>query len=481
MALAAWVGHVTASDDSQRVSAATVRITTIASNPDYSKPWQSKGTETSTGSGAIIAGQRILTNAHVVACAASIEVKRPGLQKSFLARVEHIDHGSDLALLSVEDRSFFEGVTPLDLGTLPALESEVTAHGYPIGGETVSASSGVVSRLEHDTYAHGQRDLLLAQIDAALNPGNSGGPVVSGGKIVGVAMQTLEDSENIGYVIPAPVIERFLNDAADGTVAGTPNLGAYCLPIENEALREYLGLQPEQGGSIVVDVAYGSSAWGKLQQDDVLLAIDGVAIAGDCSVPLARGSRIAFQYLVEKKQVGGVAELTIWRDKAKQAVSVMLSRTDPQVPLPGYPARIPYRVIGGLVFQPADWSYLESLGTNIPSNLYHLASSVALPTEQRRELILLTSVLPHRVNRGYQEWALDVVETVQGVPVKDFEHFNSLLDGASGKWLNVTMDDKSRLVMALAAVRSANQEILDTFSIPQDRWPSTTRVNVASQ
>jgi S1-C subfamily serine protease len=322
LAIAVWVGHVTASDEGRRVSAATVRITTISSKPDYSKPWQSKGTETSTGSGAIIAGQRILTNAHVVACAASIEVKRPGIQKSFLAKVEHIDHGCDLALLTVEDRAFFDGVAPLELGTLPTLESEVTAHGYPIGGETVSATSGVVSRLEHDTYVHGMRDLLVAQIDAALNPGNSGGPVVSRGKIVGVAMQTLDDSENIGYVIPAPVIGRFLKDAVDGSIAGTPNLGVHCLPIENEALREYLGLHRDQGGAIVTDIAYRSSAWGHIQKDDVLLAVDGTPIASDCSVPLASGSRIDFSHVLEKKQVGDVAALTVWRDKRENSISV---------------------------------------------------------------------------------------------------------------------------------------------------------------
>jgi hypothetical protein len=126
-------------------------------------------------------------------------------------------------------------------------------------------------------------------------------------------------------------------------------------------------------------------------------------------------------------------------------------------------------------------SYVLSLGDDVSSNLYHPALSLALPTEQRHELVVLASVLPHKVNRGYQEWALDIVETVQGVPVRDFAHFNELLDGASGKWLNITMDDKSRLVMALAAVRAANDEILATFAIPHDRWPITAKVNVASK
>ena len=451
--------------------AATVQITTVSAAPDFDKPWQLKATETSSGSGAIIGGERILTNAHNVAWAASIEVRRPGLQKKFAARVQHIDHGCDLALLVVDDPAFFKGVTPLEIGDLPRIESEVKAYGYPIGGETVSATSGIVSRLEDDTYVHSDRALLVVQIDAALNPGNSGGPVVGGGRIVAIAMQILLDSDNIGYAIPAPMIARFLLDAADGSVAGVPRLGVCCLPIENDALRDYLGLGERQTGSIVADIAYGSCAWGKLQQDDVILAVDGVPVANDVTIPLARDARVDISYAIEKKQIGERVAITIWRNRKEQIISLQLSDYRALLPLPEYPSRRRYRIEGGIVFQPADMQYARFLESYVPPDIYRAAITEAAPSEDRRELIVITSVLPHEVNRGYQDWDWNIVETVQGVPVRDFDHFNELLDQADGRWINITVDDKSRIVMDRAAAQKANGEIMARFAIPADRWP----------
>lgn len=75
--------------------------------------------------------------------------------------------------------------------------------GYPIGGESLSVTAGVVSRIELQEYAQGGETLLAIQIDAAINSGNSGGPVINEhDQLVGVAFQSLAtlDSENIGCV-----------------------------------------------------------------------------------------------------------------------------------------------------------------------------------------------------------------------------------------------------------------------------------------
>lgn len=150
------------------------------------------------------------------------------------------------AMLTVDDDEFWEGVSPVEFGELPALQDAVTVVGYPIGGDTISVTSGVVSRIEILSYAHGSTELLglqvvdcisaifvvycagpltdctdifcswlLMQIDAAINSGNSGGPAFNDkGNCVGIAFQSLkhEDVENIGYVIPTPVIMHFIHD-----------------------------------------------------------------------------------------------------------------------------------------------------------------------------------------------------------------------------------------------------------------------------
>lgn len=77
------------------------------------------------------------------------------------------------AMLTVEDDSFWSGVEPVVFGSLPQLQDAVTVVGYPIGGDTMSVTSGVVSRIEVTSYVHGAAELLAVQIDAAVSVGDN--------------------------------------------------------------------------------------------------------------------------------------------------------------------------------------------------------------------------------------------------------------------------------------------------------------------
>jgi S1-C subfamily serine protease len=100
---------------------AIVKIYTVAKIPNYQAPWSS-AMRSSTGSGAIIEGGYILTNAHVVANQAFMEVQRYGERKRYIAKVYAVSHQADLALLKVEEETFFEGVKPLIFGSLHFLQ-----------------------------------------------------------------------------------------------------------------------------------------------------------------------------------------------------------------------------------------------------------------------------------------------------------------------------------------------------------------------
>ena len=84
--------------------------------------------------------------------------------------------------------------------------------GYPTGGDNISVTKGVVSRVGFVTYSHAGRRLLAIQTDASINPGNSGGPTMQGNKVVGVAFEAMSNMENIGYSIPITIIKHFFND-----------------------------------------------------------------------------------------------------------------------------------------------------------------------------------------------------------------------------------------------------------------------------
>ena len=211
-----------------------VKVYSVHSYINPQQPWTTKPQEESTGSGFWIEHEgvpAILTNAHVVADAAYVEVRKAGDPRKYVARRKKISHECDLAVLSVEDEAFWEGASPLSFGPMPRLQDEVSVVGYPEGGEGVSVTVGVVSRIEIQRYAHSGANLLAVQIDAAINPGNSGGPALNAeGDVIGVAFQNQLDSQNIGYVIPAPIIAHYLIDDAPSDPrrpAGFPSLGIF--------------------------------------------------------------------------------------------------------------------------------------------------------------------------------------------------------------------------------------------------------------
>ncbi|MEM7392024.1 MAG: serine protease, partial [Verrucomicrobiota bacterium] len=235
--MAALVGlfglNLNASARNQDVRETIVKIYAIHSKPDYYNPWSMMGPRSSTGSGCIIKGKKILTIAHVVSDQTFIQVRRYSDSKRYQARVISVSHMADLAILTVDDESFFADVEPLELGELPLPQDEVVVYGFPLGGDTMSTTKGVVSRIEHQRYAHSSVYLLAGQIDAAINPGNSGGPVLKGDKIIGVAMQAISKAENIGYVAPVNVVKHFMEDLEDKTYDGFPGLGVVLQDMEN--------------------------------------------------------------------------------------------------------------------------------------------------------------------------------------------------------------------------------------------------------
>uniref|UniRef100_A0A6N2N1M4 Protease Do-like PDZ domain-containing protein n=1 Tax=Salix viminalis TaxID=40686 RepID=A0A6N2N1M4_SALVM len=230
---------------------AVVKVYCTHTEPDYSLPWQKQRQYTSTGSAFMIGNGKLLTNAHCVEHHTQVKVKRRGDDTKYVAKVLARGVDCDIALLSVESEQFWEGAEPLEFGCLPRLQDAVTVVGYPLGGDTISVTKGVVSRIEVTSYAHGSSDLLGIQIDAAINPGNSGGPAFSDqGECIGVAFQVYrsEEVENIGYVIPTAVVSHFLNDyERNGRYTGFPSLGVLLQKLENPALRACLQVHSNEG------------------------------------------------------------------------------------------------------------------------------------------------------------------------------------------------------------------------------------------
>lgn len=453
-----------------------VKIYAVQIEPYYYDPWSMNRPVFTNGSGCIIDGNRILTNAHIVSDHSFIQVRKHGDAKKHTARVLAVSHAADLALLTVDDRLFFKGITALQLGNLPEIQQEVTVYGFPEGGDTLSITKGVVSRIEHDSYAHSSIELLAAQIDAAINSGNSGGAVLVGDKISGVVMQYLEDSENIGYMVPAPLIKHFLNDLEDGNYDGIPETGIITQPMENESLKGRYRMGKKRSGMLVISVLPGAPAEGIVNAGDVILGIDGHDVADDGTIEFRPKERTSADYYTQLHQIGETLRLKIFRNGLEHSVNVKLDKPVGSFELVAkerYDIRPTYFVYGGLIFIPLTRNYLMSWGedwfNNAPKNLValHKFGRSALKGE---EAVILSKVLPAEVNSGYHDYRdLRIIE-VNGRRIYNLRDLIHIIESSvnspfvefkSQQGLNIVLDRKQ--------VTRAQAGILKTYSAPEDR------------
>jgi S1-C subfamily serine protease len=455
-------------DDLRR---SVVRIMTVAQAPDYTAPWDPGSDNSGQGSGFILTGRHILTNAHVVSNARFISLEKEGDSRRYEARVKFIAHDCDLAILEVLDDTFFKGTTALQLDGVPALDSTVTVMGYPIGGERLSITRGIVSRIDYRVYAHSGVDShLVVQIDAAINPGNSGGPVIQNNKVVGVAFQGYSGivAQNVGYMIPVSVIERFLQDVADGHYDLYVDLGIQFFPLINPAHRRALGLKPGDYGVMVGEVLRAGAAYGKLRVEDVLLSIDGKPIFSDGRVAMDN-DRLLLNEVVERKFKGDKVRLTLLRQGQKRQVTLTLNTPWPYLmQAQQYDVRPRYLVYGGLVFQPLSSSFYQELNDkNITLRYYY---SQFLEKElylEHPEVIVISKILPDPVNTYLHRFKNTIVDQVNDIKIRSLKDLADALDTTEPFHVIRVVGDPQPLVLETQAIAQAQQRILKRYGIRQ--------------
>ena len=441
-----------------------VKIFATRNTIDYVNPWQSRGVHEITGSGCIIQGNRILTNAHVVNQNTFIQVRRESSQKKYIAKVETVGNDCDLAILRVEDPEFFNGVLPLEIGELPNLQDTVTVVGYPIGGDKLSITQGVVSRMEGLEYVNSDRSLLGVQIDAAINPGNSGGPAINNGKIVGIVMQGMSNSQNIGYIIPPPVINHFLKDSENGQYAGFPYLGLYFSNTENKALRKYYGVGNDVGGVLVYNILPFSSADGFLKEGDIILEVNGVAISDDATFAFRNNERLDMVHLINMQKIGETAVLKIRRENKVSTVNIPLKSIPDLVKIANHSEKPSFYIYGGLIFTVLSTDLISSFSENgnLPplSFEYYNAGLGSLNEERKKEIVVLLKVIPDEINIGYLDRGFEIVNKVNGSKFDSFKQFVELIEDAKGENIVFEAEDKDKIILSCKDIDKITQDIV---------------------
>ena len=454
---------------------AVVKIYATHCDPNYSLPWQMRRQTQSTSSGFIISGKRILTNAHSVEHFTVVRVKKRAGDHKYIARVLATGNECDLALLTVEDESFWKDLKPLPFGQLPELQTSVIVVGYPIGGENISVTAGVVSRVEIQEYTHGASQLLGIQIDAAINSGSSGGPALNHrNEVVGIAFQSLNtaESENIGYLVAESVVNHFLRDYTNnGRYTGFCHCGFAWQKMENSAMRRYMNMKPEESGILVRKVMKTSPAHKVLKQSDIVTAIDDIQISNAGTVPYRSGERISFHYIITTKFTGDDTTLNIIREGKRMSVTYELRDSTENLLVPVHENRRQpeYFTIAGLVFVALSEPYLaaeygDKWDLKAPVRLLErlLYGSKEHIDEQ---VVLLSQVLNAEINIEYECVINTRVHKFNGVKLRNLVHLAKAVQTCTEDFLRFDLDDEIVVVHREEALK-ASAEILETHCIP---------------
>jgi S1-C subfamily serine protease len=337
-----------------------------------------------------------------------------------------------------------------------------------------------VSRVSNERYVHSSANLLCCQIDAPINGGNSGGPVISNGKVVGIAMMN-GWGENEGFMVPAPIIKHFLEDVADGSYDGFPHLAMHTQPMENPSMQAYYGLDDEKSGILVRKVYPSSPAEGLLKPGDVILSINGYDVGNDGTVAFRDGERTSYLFAVQEKQIGESTGIRVLREGRQQEFSIRLSIPSGEhrlVPNEQYDVEPVYYIYGGFVFSPLTENFLLEFGSewyyDAPPKLLYSAW-YGEPSRNRQEVVIIVDVLSDEVNMGYEDMYWEIVERVNGKEVGSLDDLVQAIESNRSACHVIEIDQGDQIVLNRREADKSRRRILKQYRISADRSDNLER------
>jgi S1-C subfamily serine protease len=459
------------------VRRSVVRVFAVQRLPDLFKPWNKKEPHEVAGSGFIVEGDRVLTNAHLVLYAKQIYLQPYESSERFPAKVVRMASGLDMAVLVPDDPTFFRERPALSFAAdLPDVKDAVIVYGYPVGGPSLGITRGIVSRVAYGPCSSHESGLLI-QVDAALNPGNSGGPVLVNDRVVGIVFSLMSEGQNIGYVIANEEIKEVLRADGKEAISSKPKLLDTFQALQNDALRASIGL-PRATTGVFVNTPFRSDSAYPLKRGDVITRVGSYAIDNDGMVTVKENLRLACQYLIAKLARDECIRLTVWRKGKSLDIDVPVVR-EPRWLVRRLDGRYPsYFVYGPLVFSPTSPGMADAILSASASIGPLMARRYDLAAFDDEELVLVTALLPHKTSKGYNDPAGQVVSRVNGTLIRNLRHLIEVLRASKVKFIEFEFADKyvETLVFDREELLSATDDILSDNGIRQQCSPDLRAV-----
>lgn len=450
-----------------------VRVTSRIRMPNPLRPWVRQAPIEIGGTGVVLAGGRILTNAHLVTYADEVTLQGSRGGDRATAKIVAVGSPIDLALLVPDDPEFLKGRKPMPRASvLPPSGSPIILLGFAVGGRGLSTTQGVVSRTEYGFYPGGGEGLSL-QVDATAAPGNSGGPGLTGDRMVGLTFGSL--GKGSSFLVPNEEIDAFLHDVTDGRYDGPLTLRDGFQVLENPALRARLGLDasPVTHGVMVIPSSR-PPAESPLRAFDVVTKIGDHPVDDEGMVDGPGGNRLSFAYYVPRLARDGAVPLTVRRDGRECQVKVPVSsQPEPRLAPSLDGGRPRWFLCGPLVFSPLVAEAIPIYVRMNPGLSDRRGSWVyrcnQAPEHVDEELVIVTSpLLPHKVAKGYEEPIGQTLAEVDGQPVRNLAHLVRLIRDGQSEFVTFRFAEEAteHLVFRRKELAAATREVMAENGIP---------------
>lgn len=396
-------------------------------------PWQKESAGGRRGLGVVLEGNRVLVTGQMVADATYIELELPDSGQKIPAQVVAVDYEANLALLAPnspdKQKNFFASLKPMEVDQSARIGDTLAVWQTGRIGDLIVTPMRVSKVMIQNYVVDGAAFLVYEAQGIIRSEANSFTlPVVKGRNLAGLLLRY--DSKNqVATLLPAPIINHFLKDVADGKYDGFPSMGVEYQTTLDDQFREYLGLKPDAPGVYISTVTKGASAdQAGVRKDDIMLAINGASIdsRGDYQDP--QFGAVSVSHIIRgRAYIGDDVEIKVLREGKELTLKSKLVRKSPDDYLvrPYLFDKGPkYLVHGGLLFQELTKSYLGSFGPDQASGpILRLARVASRPEEfekeGRKKVVFLSAVLPTASTQGYERLGGQIVDEVNGVKITE--------------------------------------------------------------
>ena len=451
-----------------------VRVEVARTTYDYYQPWDRR-TDRAMMMGLVVGARQILTTSQDMSDRTLVRVQKGGRGKWTKATVEWVDYHANLALVTTDDPAFWSDLKPADLaGDVPGAGAMLQIFRWRDGkldNRRAEFTQFAVRQSEFSTLNH-----VYLEMDSEIQAAGRGEPVVMNSHVIGIVSQ---QRGRACKAIPASFIRPILEARRAGAYRGLGYFHFYWQGAENPASLAHLRLIGEPRGVLVNEVPERPDAAPQvLKPRDIILQIDGfdVDMQGDYQDP-QYGPLMLENLAVRGKWAGDDLNMKIWRDGKALDIAYRLPKYEYShtlVPFGVYDQPPEYLIVGGLVFQPLTYPYLERWGSEwqrrAPFRLTYFTPDPA--TKEQPSVVVLSQVLPDPYNIGYQEQRYHVVRKVNDQRVNSLAGLRDALKKPVGEFhvIDFLPDDSTQRIVLGAgeAERAATRRVLARYGITEE-------------